>query len=165
MVWIVRLFAFFRFARKQFNVPGLEIWLGSVDIDLFARHLCPLVFFPWPPCWCFDALRFDVLYIIQTPALKIVYKRFSCVKDFVGTWCLVACVNVPLEETLLVLLFLFPFAGCFFVGLCWIVADFCSTCRSTYFCFTVLVFWKIENTSKWIRSSVYRRQLYMYSTR
>ena len=97
-------------------MPGLEIWLGSVDIDLFARHLCPLVFFPWPPCWCFDALRFDVLYIIQTPALKIVYKRFSCVKDFFGTRCLVACVNVPLEETLFVLLFVFSF--CWFAFLC-----------------------------------------------
>lgn len=118
MVWIVRLFAFFRFARKQFNVPGLEIWLGSVDIDLFARHLCPLVFFPWPPCLCFDALRFDVLYIIQTPALKIFYKRFSCVKDFFGTWCLVACVNVQLEETLFILCRSF----CWLL-FCWIVLD------------------------------------------
>ena len=27
----------------------VEIWLGFMDLDLFARHLEPLVFFPWPP--------------------------------------------------------------------------------------------------------------------
>ena len=68
----------------------VEIWLGFMDLDLFARHLEPLVFFPWPPHVIFRLctlakIKKKVVFVVLETKKRTFYtffkSRTSALKD------------------------------------------------------------------------------------